>query len=58
MTKADRISSQYDAGESTVSDVLAARTELRQAEDELTDARIAYMTSLSEYCARAAAVQE
>lgn len=57
-TKADRVYSQYEAGESTVSDVLAARTELRQAEDELTDARIAYMTALSEYCSRAAAVQE
>ncbi len=42
---------QYGAGLVTLSELLETQTSLRQAEDELADARIAYQKALSEYLA-------
>ncbi|MGN0202752.1 MAG: TolC family protein [Candidatus Cryptobacteroides sp.] len=42
----------YRSGQATLSDVLAAQTEMRQAEDGLTDARIEYAVALSAYLSK------
>ncbi|MGM9747962.1 MAG: TolC family protein [Candidatus Cryptobacteroides sp.] len=49
-----RTLNRYRSGQATVSDVLSAQTELRLAQDELTDARIKYSIALSAYKAKSA----
>ncbi|MGM9735695.1 MAG: TolC family protein [Candidatus Cryptobacteroides sp.] len=44
-----RMFDRYRSGQATVTDVLTAQTELRLAQDGLTDARIGYATALSAY---------
>lgn len=44
-----RCQASFDAGLVTLSQLLQAQTSLLQAEDELTDGRIAYKTALAEY---------
>lgn len=44
-----RMLDRYASGQATVSDVLSAQTDLRSAQDELTDSRIAYINALSAY---------
>lgn len=44
-----RMQDRYAAGQATVSDVLTAQTDLRSAQDELTDIRISYINALSAY---------
>lgn len=44
-----RMQDRYASGQATVSDVLTAQTDLRSAQDELTDSRIAYINALSAY---------
>ncbi|MGN1220094.1 MAG: TolC family protein [Candidatus Cryptobacteroides sp.] len=48
----------YRSGQSTLSDVLSARTDTRLALDNLTDARIAYSNALSAYLSRTAACRK